>query len=391
MRTRITVPTLILVLWIVFIPTLQWVGVRDLAFASQGVPGNAVVIPGLVVTTENSQMTLQLSTENSQDSIRANLLVTNSSATEFDITGLQPHLEVYDRASKMWPIETVSIHYETALMVTGNSFRIEISASNPNVLEYSGPVFVRVRDVLDSDLTVFGIWFSGGVTSIPDSAPINPLNESQNPIGTAADSSAASIQYVSGSSVEAADSGPVGPLNIDAMIPPLEDFPSGLWIANQGKLGQATITATFGDPAMADRFLNDWGWQENAFIYLEGSPTNDGISYVDVGIHRFSNVNGAMLAMEYYASSRAELMGMWGIENPDLGDSSMAITNGAETSVYAVIDTVVIRVSIAGSNPSPWATSVAETIVRRGQNQVGLTSANRILSDRKQPAPPISG
>lgn len=321
-----------------------------------------VALVGSTVPTGNFELTLQLAEGSNESILRVDLAVTNTSTTPVDIEALTPTIEVYDRASRPWPAELVEGTYETTVVPQGGEFILEITATNTNVLAYNGPVFVRVGNLPDSDLTTFTVWYQNGVALVPESVPTNPLKDTQHPVGSDQTGTVARTQV------------PVV-LNIDTMMPTLDELPEGLWTVNQGKLNQSAIASTFTDPAMADWFLNEWGWQENAHVYLEGAPTVDGITYVDIGIHRFNNEESALLAMDYYVLGRAEVMGMWEVDDPEFGVFGRTITNGVDTTAYMVIDNVVIRVSVAGSNPSPFATQIRQVVHNKANAQMSVSDA----------------
>ena len=335
-----------------------------------------VVLAETAAATTNSEMTLQLPEGSTQSSLQINLLVKNTSPDVFQIDEIQPDLEIYDRASMSWSIEAVVLQYEAAPIIENTAFRLDLTVTNPGIFAYNGPIFLRVHSLLDQDLTVFALQFDDGQTSVPTEPPVNPLNETQRSIGIPGQAQA-QVQTSSLYSVDLSaetDAHPAvpafsSPLNVDAMMPTLGELPAGLWIVNQGKLTQSAIASTFTDPVMADRFMNDWGWQENAHMYLEGAPTADGLIYVDVGLHRFSSETSALLALDYYVAGRAEVMGMWEIDDVEYGNHGRTITNGTDTTAYVVVDSVVARISVAGTDPSPHAIQIRQLVVSKGYGQ----------------------
>jgi hypothetical protein len=144
-----------------------------------------------------------------------------------------------------------------------------------------------------------------------------------------------------------------------------------MWLVEQGTFGAEAITASFSDPATANMFFNQWGWRENAFAYSEGGPTDAGLVYVDIGIHRFADAAGAAQALDYFCDVRQEQMLLADMAIAPIGHQSRAIAGatggGTEASVYVRVDGVVIRVSVlsVGVDPLAEAETIAREIVAR--------------------------
>lgn len=167
--------------------------------------------------------------------------------------------------------------------------------------------------------------------------------------------------------------GVVAPASI-ASLPDTVAVPDGMVLTNRGSLTADEITATFTDPAMANRYFDEWGWQENQFAYFEavgGGTTGAGLTYVNIGVHRFANVDGATRALNYFCDVRRDQMSLGDVTVTPIGDQSRAISGavqgGTEASVYSRRGPVVIRVSVLsyGDDPMVEAFSVTQTLVSR--------------------------
>ena len=160
------------------------------------------------------------------------------------------------------------------------------------------------------------------------------------------------------------DSGTATSINIQDSVASLSP-PDGLAVKEQGSLGVDQITATFSDPAAVSRFFDDWGWQENAFVYYEppnGGSSADGLVYVDVELHRFATADGASQALTYFADVRRDQIGLGDVQISPIGEQTRALMGatdmGTEASVYSRVGTVAIRVSVMSVGTDPLAVAV---------------------------------
>ena len=163
----------------------------------------------------------------------------------------------------------------------------------------------------------------------------------------------------------------VAPASI-ASLPDSVAVPGGMILDNRGSLSAEAITATFTDPTMASRFFDEWGWQENQFAYFaapDGGTTASGLVYVDIGVHRFANLDGASAALDYFCDVRRDQLGIADVPISPVGDESRAIVGtvqgGTEASVYSRRGAVVTRVSVLsyGADPLTEALTVTRTLI----------------------------
>ena len=137
---------------------------------------------------------------------------------------------------------------------------------------------------------------------------------------------------------------------------------------NRGSLSADAITATFTEPTMASRFFDEWGWQENQFAFFaapDGGTTASGLAYVDIGVHRFANLDGASAALDYFCDVCRDQLGITDVAIGPVGDESRAIVGtvegGTEASVYSRRGAVVTRVSVLSYGVDPLAEALAVT------------------------------
>ncbi|MGD9712901.1 MAG: hypothetical protein AB7V46_12650, partial [Thermomicrobiales bacterium] len=152
-----------------------------------------------------------------------------------------------------------------------------------------------------------------------------------------------------------------------ASLPDAVPVPNGMVLENRGSLSADAITAAFTDPAIASRFFDEWGWQENQFAHFAATngATPSGLAYVDIGVHRFANTDGASAALDYFCDVRRDQMSLGDVKITPVGDETRAIIGsalgGTEASVYSRRGLVVTRVSVLSYGADPLAEALAVT------------------------------
>jgi hypothetical protein len=157
-----------------------------------------------------------------------------------------------------------------------------------------------------------------------------------------------------------------GPASARSMLPTTNEMPSGFERTEDDKRSKEAVAASFSNAEDATANLNEWEWRENAYRTFEipdagGDP--NGMSYVNISIHRFGTEQGAKDALTYFAD---DVIGTQGLEEFDIeriGEQTRALRgapDGANLVVlYIRVDNYLIR--IGGSSPQgdPTAEVVA--------------------------------
>lgn len=137
-------------------------------------------------------------------------------------------------------------------------------------------------------------------------------------------------------------------------------------VVDEGMGNPDAIAATFPDPAAAARLMAEWGWRESVFRVFAGWPNNAGGEHrYEVSIHRFADAAGAASAVPYFASARAEALGLV-IALAAGGPPGQVMIGGeegdAEASLYAAAGPLLVRVT---AENEPWARSIMDGVLER--------------------------
>ena len=146
---------------------------------------------------------------------------------------------------------------------------------------------------------------------------------------------------------------------------------------DEGSRGASAIAAGFPDPADAARQLTQWGWQENAYRVFAAADQQpaEGISSLEVCLHRFADVAGAAAAMTYFAEGRAAKLGL---ESSGGGTLTGPVPGGTEITSYAQQGPVLIRITATG--PAPDETGTVTDVLSLVREQLALQRQERYTS-----------
>lgn len=150
--------------------------------------------------------------------------------------------------------------------------------------------------------------------------------------------------------------------------------PEGLVLQESGNLSAEFITSWFIDPDEAMTNFTQWGWQENyyqTFVSASGGPNADGLTYLEIGVHRFADASSADQALAYISDVRQRQLGLSTVTVPNIGDQSQAIggptETGFESTVYIRMDNLVLRITAFSDfgEPTVQAVAVAQSVAKR--------------------------
>jgi hypothetical protein len=163
------------------------------------------------------------------------------------------------------------------------------------------------------------------------------------------------------------------PASARSMLPTTGDLPEGFQRTEDDKRAKEAVAASFSNSEEALSLLNEWEWRENAYRTFE-IPADDGgdpngMTYINISIHRFGAEQGAKDALTYFAD---DVMGTQGLEELDIeriGEQTRALKgapSGANLVVlYIRVDNYLIRVggSSPQGDPTDQVVAMAEQIV----------------------------
>jgi hypothetical protein len=157
---------------------------------------------------------------------------------------------------------------------------------------------------------------------------------------------------------------------LTALLPSTSQLPPGLALEFEGALTAEAMPLTFPAPVEAAERLTTWGWQENASrrFMPAGERAPGAPLAVEISLHRFTSNTGAVLALPYFAESRAEARGLSLISTESLPPGEAAVVGqgpeGNEATIYVRLDNVLARVTVIVSD------GPAETVARQVVNAV---------------------
>ncbi len=138
------------------------------------------------------------------------------------------------------------------------------------------------------------------------------------------------------------------------------DLPQGqaFRVEDEGTSSFEDMVAGLPDPQKTRELLDTWGWEENVYrIFASDDPPPDAVSWLSIGVHRFSSADGAAEALPYFSAARRDALGFESVDVGLFADQSEAMSgqavNGEELIIYARRGNLVFRVDGIATNGDP--------------------------------------
>lgn len=172
------------------------------------------------------------------------------------------------------------------------------------------------------------------------------------------------------------DPGRASATTLDQLLPDLYDLPAGFGVTDEGVRDQGDIAATFLRPAEADGVLSSLGFQENVYRYFarpaSQSPYPGAATSIEVSLHLFGGISGAVDALPYYADGRAEALGIRVAGYYEIGDGAIVLLGaapdgGIESTVYLLVGNVLARITAVAPDGDPTADALAVAFTVAGR------------------------
>jgi hypothetical protein len=185
-------------------------------------------------------------------------------------------------------------------------------------------------------------------------------------------------EAISVNSTTAAEPESVSTQSIDAVLATFDGTPPGLILIGESQRSLAEVSQAFTNPDGALQFLQDWGWQENA--YREFAPPNGeplspfDLDYARVGIHRFGGVSQSATAADYIAQDIVAGIGGGGGPGPAIGDGSILLSGQNENGNW--VNMIVYQ--------GPYVISVSASSPRGDPSGATLAMADAVLANVDQ-------
>jgi hypothetical protein len=158
-----------------------------------------------------------------------------------------------------------------------------------------------------------------------------------------------------------------------SMLPTTGDLPAGFQRTEDDKRVKEAVAASFADSDEATAFLDEWEWRENAYrtfeIPADAGADPNGMTYINISIHRFGTEQGAKDALTYFADDVISTQGLEEIEVDRIGEQSRALKGAPDGAnlVVLYVRTGKYLIRIGGSSPQGDPTAeviaMAEKIV----------------------------
>jgi hypothetical protein len=162
---------------------------------------------------------------------------------------------------------------------------------------------------------------------------------------------------------------------LSALFPPGPEGGSSLTVAAEGMRTLEEHAATFSDPGEAVRLLLDWGWQENAFQFIEDARASNEEAtapYLYMSVTRFAGTSGAAAALPYIVQDLAAAEGHQEIPlSSPVGDEARALVvsvdGGTDYTLYVRSGALILRISVLLGDSDSIADpeQVAEEMIAR--------------------------
>lgn len=164
-------------------------------------------------------------------------------------------------------------------------------------------------------------------------------------------------------------------VDIQAMLPTVNDIPDGLSELGRSSRSLQEATAKYPDPADALAQFTAWGWQANAICNFGPVPISaweEGkLNGVYVSIHQFDSPDHAASALDYSLIAQATGTPLQEIATQNYGDYTRALYGlldyGNEITFLVQKGNLFVRVSAAsvGADPTPKAEAILQTILAK--------------------------
>ena len=142
-------------------------------------------------------------------------------------------------------------------------------------------------------------------------------------------------------------------------------------VESEGQLDVPAVVERLATGADASTSLQALGWQGGVYRQFACKPPTGRVGWVDISMHRFSDVGAATEAVAYFADSRARSMDLQPVPTTTLGDSSAALAgsaiNGTEYSLYTSSGSLLFAVTgvapDSGGDPKADVEAIAAALL----------------------------
>ena len=156
------------------------------------------------------------------------------------------------------------------------------------------------------------------------------------------------------------------------LLPTQDQVPAGLILVDEDGRTKEEVIAALGGTEEAAQLLDDWGWSGNAFrdfIAADTSTASEGVTFLNVSVHRFADADSAAEAMGFLSDQVIFGQGLEEVEPPAIGESARLLRgapDGVPLSVlYAQAGPIMYR--IGGSTESPDGDPTADVLTVAGE------------------------
>ena len=161
---------------------------------------------------------------------------------------------------------------------------------------------------------------------------------------------------------------------------PLDDA-SCFRVDNDGLWSIDDVVGHFGDSAAARQKLRAWGWYSGGFrSFICDNPPKNQAGWIEINVHVFANETAAQEAVDYFASTRANGIGLTSSAAPPIGDRNVAlfgsVRSGNEFTLYASSGPLLARVTGISQTGFPSSTVLAVMQALVTDARTGTSSAS---------------
>ncbi len=295
---------------------------------------------------------------------------TSDQRVDFD---LPPNgvVRMYDDSRNNWEWSSADPHMSGTRIILnpGETSSWSLYFNRPNGINgnsYSANVFIVFDTFGVLTNAKWGFTYSAGrILTLPPNAvdPTSSVTPDKN-------------QTVSNASQGAPSAATTGQsVDIQAMLPTVNDIPDGLSELSSSSRSLQEATAKYPDPADATAQFTAWGWQANAICNFGPVPISaweEGkLNGVYVSIHQFDSPSHAAAALDYSLTAQATGTPLQEVATQNYGDYTRALYGpldyGNEITFLVQKGNLFVRVSAAsvGADPTPKAEVILQTILAK--------------------------